>query len=321
MRHLLPLIACLLLCLTGRSQLGIGTGEQLFIQSGTIFSVDSLVFIPGVNTTLTNNALTHDYIPAPGVTPGTNSIARVYRLTTPISYTGQLGIIYSDAELAGNTEGLLQIAYNTGAAWTTTAASTVNTTTNYVSYPAVGITFGITTATTQGVTLPIIFDAFTATLNDQYVLLNWKMGDIEQLAGFEVEFSDDGRTWLKAGTVSAAPAQMDFSYRHNDVLFSLRYYRLAALSTTGRRSYSRIATVRNGDAGTGLSVVRNGSYSTMLYFRGKAPSSIQVYDMKGQLLMNKTVNQQHVEITGLTPGVYVIQYITEGQRVARRIQF
>jgi hypothetical protein len=321
MRHLLPFFACLLLSLAGRAQLGIGTGEQLFIQNGTIFSVDSLVLIPGVNTTISTNALTHTYTPAPGVIPSTNSIARVYKWATPITYTGSLGIIYSDAELAGNTENLLQIAYYNTPAWTTTAASTVNTTTNYVAYPAVGITFGTTTATTLGITLPIIFDAFTATLNDQYVLLNWKMGDIENLTGFEVEFSDDGNSWLKAGTVSAAPAQMDFSYRHNDLLFSLRYYRLAALSATGRRSYSRIATVRNGDAGTGLSVVRNGSYSTMLYFRGTAPSSLQVYDMKGQLMMRKAVNQQQVEITGLKPGIYVIQYITEGQRVARRIQF
>ena len=107
MRYLLYCICSLLLAVPGKSQVGIGT---IFITAGTTFTADSLVLIPSVGISINTNALTHNYTPAPGVIPTTNSIARVYDFAAPITYSGEIGIIYSDAELAGNTEALLQIA-------------------------------------------------------------------------------------------------------------------------------------------------------------------------------------------------------------------
>src|ERR1700754_1257812 len=131
MRNFLSCIAGLLVSLQALCQMGIGTDQALFVQSGTTFFVDSLVMVPSTNFTSSNNTLTHYYVPKPGVTPGTNSIARVYTWNTPVPYAGALGIVYSDAELAGNAEGVLQVAYS-GPGWVTTTGSSVDMTGNFV---------------------------------------------------------------------------------------------------------------------------------------------------------------------------------------------
>lgn len=314
MRHLFYIACCLLLSLSGYSQLGAGT---LYLASGVVFTADSLVMIPSTNITITGNALTHTYVPVPGYTSG-NSISRVYHWTSPITYSGEIGIIYSDAELAGNTELSLQMAFH-NAAWTTTSTSTVNTGTNYVSYSASGLTFDQATATNAGVALPIIYAAFGASVKTNYVQLDWQMADIENLHHFDVEFSNDGRNWQTASTITPSLNQTDFSYRHSDLNFSTRYYRIAGIDLDGERTYTKIVSVRNNFGGSNLRIVRQGSNS-LLYFTGPAPVAVQIYDMKGQLMQTRNVVQQQCEVNGLIPGTYVIFYIVEGQKLTRKIQ-
>ncbi len=316
MRSFLYAISCLLFFSPGFSQVGAGT---LFLQNGVIFTMDSLVLIPSSNTNITGNVLDKDYVSVPGWPAGSKSIQRKYLLNLPINYTGEVGIFYSDAELAGNPEGSLQIAFRNGTTWTTTATSTVNPATNYVSFQATGVTFDQVTATTAGITLPITYNSFSASLKDQYVQLNWQMGEVDDLDKFEIEYSHDGRSWSTAGTIADPTGTMDFSFRHNDLNFTSRHYRIVSLDYNGNRVYSRIVTVFNGSAGSSMRVVRSGS-STMLYFNGPAPSTVQVYDMKGQLLLSRNVKQQQTELTGLIPGTYVIHYVVEGQRISRKVQ-
>lgn len=315
MRYLLYCICALLLSLSGKSQVGIGT---IFIAAGTTFTADSLVLIPSVGISINTNTLTHGYTPMPGATPGTNSIARVYDLAALITYSGEIGIIYDDAELAGNTEALLQIATR-NATWTTTATSVVNAPANYVSYQAAGLTFDRVTATAAGVALPIVYSAFSATAKEQYVLLNWQMADTDGLNTFDVEYSNDGRNWTVASSITPSAGSMNFSYQHNDMNFTTRYYRVAGVDYSGDRVYTRVVTVKNNNAGSSLRVMRSGN-NAMLYFSGSAPTTVQVYDMKGQLLQTRNVARQQCEISGLIPGTYVIYYVVDGEKLSRKIQ-
>lgn len=316
MRYLIIIACSLLLYNSGSSQVGAGT---LHLQAGVIFTADSLVLIPSTNITITGNSLTHNYVTIPGTQVATNSISRVYRWATPVNYSGSIGILYSDAELAGNPELNLQIAYNNNG-WTTTTTSTVDPVINYVAYTGNNLTFTQVTATSAGVLLPIVYAGFTAALREQYVALNWSMADMEALESFEVEFSADGRSWSAAANIHAAPGQNSFSYDHYNTNFSTRYYRIAGINTRGVKTYSAIATVRNNSgAGNSLRLVRQGQ-NTLLYFQGAAPTAVQVYDMKGQLLQTRNVTQQQCEINGLIPGTYVIFYIVEGEKLTRKIQ-
>ncbi|NII26574.1 discoidin domain-containing protein [Pseudoflavitalea sp. X16] len=320
MRYLVSFVGSLLVVLTGSGQFHVGPGESLFLQNGVTFTADSLVLIPGADITISNNTLTRSTTPIPGTTPGTNSITRVYSWTAPVTYTGEAGIFYDDAELSGNTENILQIAYRNGTAWTTTATSSINTTTNYVSYLAGSLPFNGLTATTAGVLLPITYTGFSAAVKEQYVLLNWQMGETDGLTGFDIEYSNDGRSWTTAGTIMAPGGKTDFSFRHPDMDFSTRFYRIAMLEDNGRRLYTRMITVRNNNAGSRVRMVRSGK-TVILYFSGPAPAMLGVYDMEGRLLMSRNVVRQQCEITGLIPGTYVIYYVADGQKLSRKIQW
>lgn len=320
MRYLIPFVGSLLVVLTGWGQLSIGAGESLFLQNGVTFTADSLVLIPGANIAISNNMLTRSFTPVPRTTPGPMSITRVYSWTASVTYTGEAGIFYNDAELSGNTENLLQIAYRNGSAWTTTTTSAVNTGTNYVSYQANSLPINGLTATTAGVLLPITYTGFSAAVKAQYVLLNWQMGETDGLTGFEIEYSSDGRYWATAGTIMAPGGKSDFSFQHPDMDFSTRLYRIAMLDDNGGRSYTRIITVRNNNAGSRVRMVRSGK-TVILYFSGPAPAMVGVYDMEGRLLMSGNVARQQCAITGLIPGTYVIYYIADGQKLSRKIQW
>ncbi|WP_276485793.1 T9SS type A sorting domain-containing protein [Paraflavitalea pollutisoli] len=316
MRYITIITCCLLYYGPATAQVGAGT---LHLQAGVIFSADSLVLIPSADITITGNTLTHNYITIPGTQVATNSIGRVYNWATNVTdYSGSIGIIYSDAELAGNPELSLQIAYNNGN-WTTTSTSTVDPVANYVAYTGNNLSFRQITATSAGVILPIVYAGFTAALREQYVSLDWNMADMEDLESFDVEYSADGRNWQAATRLRPAPGQTRFTYDHKDLNFSTRYYRIAGIDTRGVKTYSSIATVRNSGAGNNLRIVRQGQ-NTLLYFQGTAPAAVQLYDMKGQLLQTRTVVQQQCEINGLRPGAYVIFYIVEGQKLTRKIQ-
>ena len=318
MRHLLISIGSLLFSLSGFCQLSIGpTG--LFLPGGVAFSVDSLVLIPATDLIISNDTLTHNYVPVTGPVPGATSIARVYRWTVPITYSGELGLFYLDTELAGNTEVLLQIAYGEVPP-VTTVTSSVFTTTNYVSYPANGITFSRVTATTAGFILPITYTGFSATVKDQLVLLNWRMEEIDGLHGFEVEFSSNVLNWTTAFAVPAPPGKKVFSVQHNDIHFSTRHYRVAMLNINGERTYTRVVTVYNNNAGSGLHIVRNGAVARFT-FSGIAPATLQVYGMSGQLLITQAVVQQQCDISGLVPGTYILSYVAGGQKISRKVQF
>jgi hypothetical protein len=314
MRYLLYVLCSLFLWLPGKSQVGAGT---LYIAAGTTFVADSLVLIPTTSIAITTNTLTHAYVPIGGVVPATNSINRVYTWMTNITYSGEIGIMYDPSELAGNTAALLQIAYNNAGPWVTTSTSTVAP--NYVAYQASNLTFNRVTATSAGIALPIVYSGFSASLKEQYVLLNWKMADVDGLSKFDIEYSTDARNWTVASSITPTAGVRNFTFQHTDINFTTRYYRIAGIDNNGNRVYTRMAIVSNSNAAPGIRIIRSGNNAT-LYFSGKAPSSVQLYDMKGQLLLTRNVAAQQTEITGLIPGTYVIYYVVDGQKLSRKIQ-
>lgn len=319
MRYLLLIICSALLWLPGQSQLSVGSTESMVIQSGTTVFVDRLVLIPSSNTTVSNTNLTLSAVSVPGLS-GAMSIARVYNFSNPLpTYNGVAGIIYDDAELAGNPEGALQVAYRTGTTWTTTTTSTVDPVANFVSYTATGQIYNMITATQAGAVLPVTFSRFGAVLKGQYVQLNWTMGDIEGLTNFDVQYSDNGRNWNSAGIIAGSLNTRDYSYQHNDVNFTSRFYRVMANEVSGVRTFTKLAAVRKGAETASLSIIRKGS-GAVLYFNGAIPSMIQLYDVNGRMLMSRNVQQQQVEISGIASGAYIVHYVIDGKKVSKMIQ-
>jgi len=91
-------LLCLLPALTALSPLSVGS-SPLFITNGTTVSIDSLILIPSVDLTLNTNSVAKVGTPVNSTTPGITSLARVYNIGTPFTFSGTLGLIYQDGEL------------------------------------------------------------------------------------------------------------------------------------------------------------------------------------------------------------------------------
>jgi gliding motility-associated-like protein len=136
----LAVISCFFF-IDARAQLKIGT-EGIYIKAGTILATDGLIINPSADLSLAGLSIEKSNTPLTGTTG--SGINRVYDFSTPVTFSGTLGVYYLAGELNGNAENLLQFVYkSSGAApsFTTTTAAVVNTTTKYLSGSFTGTTF------------------------------------------------------------------------------------------------------------------------------------------------------------------------------------
>ena len=92
--------------------------------------------------------------------------------------------------------------------------------------------------------LPLINLKFKGSLQEQKSVLNWTMNGDEGVATYDVEYSENGTSFTKAGTVTAkANTNIANSYQFTDVehtFSSVRYYRLKVNQKGGSINYSGI---------------------------------------------------------------------------------
>lgn len=126
------LLFALLLTLQASAQLVIGTGGMKIL-AGTRLTVNELTLTPSTSLSLSTNSLQKTTTPA-SMTPQA-SISRVYQFSVAFPFSGTVAFPYQTSELNGNTEGKLKLAYavTPGGAFFNNAASTINTTTKFIS--------------------------------------------------------------------------------------------------------------------------------------------------------------------------------------------
>jgi|GEM_PF-1309741 len=92
--------------------------------------------------------------------------------------------------------------------------------------------------------LPLINLKFKGSLQDQKSVLNWTMNGDEGVATYEVEYSENGTSFIKAGTVVAKEnTNIANSYQFTDAdhtFSTIRYYRLKVNQKGGNINYSGV---------------------------------------------------------------------------------
>lgn len=112
MKKIMTSIPLGILLLTGnalKAQVKAGN-EGLFIQSGTVFSTEGLTLVPSGNWLLSNVSLNRQNNVV--IWPKFNSIQRMYRLSKPVTFQGELALNFLDVELNGNEAKNLVLAYS-----------------------------------------------------------------------------------------------------------------------------------------------------------------------------------------------------------------
>lgn len=181
------------------------------------------------------------------------------------------------------------------------------------------------------VTLDCKLTAFTASLNKQDVLLDWKAICNNDFRSFEVEHSTNGRSFTTMATVlpMATGVETIFSYRHQSVAGGDHWYRLKMIGKTGKASYSTLQRV----------VVKQGSgelahlptvFGSQLSLRIQAAEAerinVTLYHSNGALLRQQQYtadagwNQLQVKDLGNLPaGTYILQVRKQGESQTRKL--
>lgn len=297
------------------------TGNELFAKSGTIVSLDSMVLIPSADLDLSNHSLTLMHTAIAGNPQ--SSINRVYVLDESLHFSGDLGIIYSPAELNGNSESILEVA---GSAtnengFVTFSGSSRDVAVHYVWNTVTNVDFRMLTLVDAGAVLPVTLIAFQARKEENRVELTWKTSFETNSAYFEIQRSGNAKDWQPLGRVSSAG---ESSYKSSYIFEDLapmagdNYYRLKSVDRDGTFALSQIRKVSWDDAA--LTIFPNPANDVIeLHVQDwQHVANIRIIDASGIILKEhhseKTYQPGRLSLEGLCAGSYILeaQYLNGG---------
>jgi hypothetical protein len=314
-------IVCSFALSTGaNAQVSIGA-EGISLAAGTVLSAEGLALTPQNNFSLTNTTFQKSATPV-NLGGSVYSIANVVTLSAPIAFTGTMRLYYQDAELNGNPESQLLMAYQSAALWATSSASTVNTSDNYVEEVVSSKSFDAVTASIIYSPLPISLTSFTAIRQSAAsVLLRWTTASEQQNSYFAVERSSDGMHYQTIGTVQAQGGIAGFSYSFSDnaPLDGTLYYRLKQVDIDGHEHLYGVRIVHAGSTVTALALFPNpvtNTFKVELSAIPAKPLNYSIQNVSGQVVQNGIINsrEQWLETSRLPAGVYVLS-LENGQAV------
>jgi hypothetical protein len=321
MKHYLLFIALITAVLAANAQkviLSVGNSTALTIKTGTTFSADSLVLVPGSDFTLGANMIQVSPV-AVSLTP-IPSINRVYYLSSPVSFTGAIQLYYQPSELNGNTESTLEYTDSAmSGAWAAESTSSVNTSLHFVQFNPAGQSFIGATGSGPIITLPLSLLSFNGNWNQEEPALEWVVEQTNETVSFDVESSTDGETWKQIGTITGQDGNGMDTYQFVDGHPSSdnMYYRIKLVLASGHSSYSYIINLQNGKTDNNVRIIP-GNSAVSVHFLGQRPTWVRVVNVSGQTFLNDAAPQQEYDLNGLFPGVYFLQYELNGKGGVRK---
>lgn len=162
------------------------------------------------------------------------------------------------------------------------------------------------------IALPVNFIGFEAKKVNSSVQLTWKIAGEENVDRYEVERSEDGRTFTTIGTV-ARNGKDTYNYFDGNPT-STGYYRVRNVDNDGKFKYSTIARMVNGKSDIVLKAFPQ-PVQTQLTLQhpgitGKALVSISTADGRVVRTITPATNamQTYVDMSGLKPGMYMLRF-------------
>lgn len=163
-----------------------------------------------------------------------------------------------------------------------------------------------------GAALPVKFSTFEATPSTSSVSLKWRVAAEDNMSGYSVEKSTDGRNFTKIGFVNAIGED---SYSFVDGKSSgTTYYRIKSLDVDGRYSYSTVAMVKAGKSTIVLKAFPMPVIKTVSIQHGTAVegSLITISSEDGRVIKSITpaagTQQTDVDLSSARAGLYLVRY-------------
>lgn len=174
---------------------------------------------------------------------------------------------------------------------------------------------------------PVTLMSFDAHKKDNTALLVWATATEQDNKGFDVERSNDGRSWSALGFVASqsetgnSALKLDYNYTDNNPLNGKNYYRLKQTDHNGVYTYSEVKMVSI-DKVTTVNIYPNPATSIVNLSGLTGNESICVYNASGRVVKQFKAEQELVQVSldNLEPGMYYINITDqEGSTTAYKI--
>ena len=225
--------------MTANAQFVAGSGG-FYIKSATPVALNGLTLKPSADVTIANKSLSVSAVPIPG--SPTSSIKRVYTFSSPLTFSGIVGIFYvPGSELNGNTESQLSISYSSTSSGTflVTAGSTPAPASDYVSNTLSAVALSSITAANAATALPVSLVDFRVKKEENTALLTWTTSFEANASSFDIQRSNNGKNWEILGDVKAAGESQEnrrYSFSDNNPLaIGNNFYRLKMIDRAANR--------------------------------------------------------------------------------------
>jgi hypothetical protein len=175
--------------------------------------------------------------------------------------------------------------------------------------------------------LPVKLVSFQGNMNNGKVNLQWAVAQNEINDHFEVERSNDGKTFTTKGIVAATTKNGSESYSFGETVNSEKvYYRLKMFDINQVITYSKILAfqTKTATSGNGIKIINNPITDKLtLSYSSVSTQSVQikVYDLNGRMQMSERMNAyEGSNLISLTisssfkTGMYVVEINNGSER-------
>jgi hypothetical protein len=169
--------------------------------------------------------------------------------------------------------------------------------------------------------MPVKFTAFFAKKSGQYIQLSWTTSEEMNNSHFEIQRSNDGRSWNMIGQVVAGSASVNnytFTDRNNANGATV-YYRLKQIDKDGAFLYSTIKAVHANNASSIATIYAATPQTIAVEFNQQLNGKIivRIVSVTGQSVFEKVFSEPAYRVVLNVPaankGMYIVQIIGEGK--------
>jgi Secretion system C-terminal sorting domain len=182
--------------------------------------------------------------------------------------------------------------------------------------------------------LPVNFTKLSVKNNNCAAQLYWSTSHISGY--FEIEQSTDGINFIKAAAIPATDVQTNlnsnFTYTTNILLQAKYYFRIKAVETSGKKTYSPVLTMNNNcnKLTAGIAVFPNPAINDVLHVQllltQDVITGMMIYSQTGSLVKNINLqagsgkNNISIMVSNLSAGIYFLK-VTNNKGFSEVVKF
>jgi hypothetical protein len=170
------------------------------------------------------------------------------------------------------------------------------------------------TTTKTVVVLPVILQNFNVTKSGCVAFINFSTSLENDMASFDIEFSNDGLVYSRATTIHAigsSNSENDYAYQFSMQSGKKYFFRLKMLERNGSYTYSGVSTLSDcSNAAQGILISPNPAKDRVVISGLPAgKNKLILYDVKGQLLQTiyPVADPGTIDLSRYASGIYLLQ--------------